>query len=153
MPEKKKNSETLVYTIRDKCRVCYTCVRECPVKAIKIINGQAEVIEERCIACGNCTKVCSQGAKAFLYTTDKVKNLLDSDEQVFAILAPSFISEFSEINDFRKVVGMIRKLGFDKVFEVAFGADMVAREYRKMLMKKDVRGFISSDCPAIVSYI
>ncbi|MFW5705880.1 MAG: 4Fe-4S binding protein, partial [Bacteroidota bacterium] len=58
----------LVFTVKDRCRVCYTCVRECPVKAIKIINGQAEVINERCIGCGNCTIVCSQGAKVFLKT-------------------------------------------------------------------------------------
>ena len=62
----------LVFTEKDKCRVCYTCVRECPVKAIKITDGQAEVIHERCIACGNCVKVCSQGAKVFLGTTDAV---------------------------------------------------------------------------------
>lgn len=55
----------LVFTVKDLCRVCYTCVRECPVKAIKIINGQAEVINERCIGCGNCFMVCSQGAKCF----------------------------------------------------------------------------------------
>jgi len=61
IPEKKH----LVYTIKEKCRVCYTCVRECPAKAIKIINGQAEVLSDRCIACGNCIKVCSQYAKVF----------------------------------------------------------------------------------------
>ena len=47
----------LVYTVKDRCRVCYTCVRECPVKAIRIVDGQAEVVTERCIACGNCTIV------------------------------------------------------------------------------------------------
>ena len=39
----------LVFTIKDRCRVCYTCVRECPVKAIRIMNGQAEVMNDRCI--------------------------------------------------------------------------------------------------------
>ena len=64
----------LVYTIRDLCRVCFTCVRECPVKAIKIINGQAEVLDERCIGCGNCTKVCSQGAKVFIQSGDEMRS-------------------------------------------------------------------------------
>ena len=90
---------TLVYTIKDRCRVCYTCVRECPAKAIKIINGQAEVIAERCIACGNCTRVCSQGAKAFKDSTAKVFDILESGEEVFALVAPSFVSEFLEFEE------------------------------------------------------
>jgi iron only hydrogenase large subunit-like protein/nitrogen-specific signal transduction histidine kinase len=145
--------KNLVFSIKDKCRVCYTCVRECPVKAIKIINGQAEVIQERCIACGNCTRVCSQGAKAFLNSTSNVLSLLESKEKVAALLAPSFASEFAEIDDYKVLVGMLRDLGFDKVFEVAFGADLVAREYRKFMYSERSRGYISSDCPAIVSFI
>ena len=68
----KNTNRDLVYTIKNRCRVCYTCVRECPAKAIKIINGQAEVLNERCFVCGNCTKVCSQGAKAYLKTSENV---------------------------------------------------------------------------------
>lgn len=143
----------MVYSIKDRCRVCYTCVRECPVKAIKIVNGQAEIMPERCIACGNCTQVCSQGAKAYNDSTSIVYDMLDSGEEVYALLAPSFIAEFSEFDDYRKLIGMLRKLGFTKVFEVAFGADLVAAEYRKLLHKGGVKGVISSDCPAIVSFI
>jgi two-component system NtrC family sensor kinase len=43
----------IVTTIPEKCKRCYTCIRECPAKAIKVEGGQATVIEERCIACGN----------------------------------------------------------------------------------------------------
>lgn len=148
-----QRNKKLVYTIKDKCRVCYTCVRECPVKAIKIINGQAEVIQERCIACGNCTRVCSQGAKAFLNASGNVLKMIEKEPPVIAILAPSFVAEFKEISDYRELLGMIRELGFDKIVEVAFGADLVAREYRKIMNKKSVKGYISSDCPAIVSFI
>lgn len=126
----------LVYTIKDKCRVCYTCVRECPVKAIKIVNGQADVIEERCIACGNCTRVCSQGAKVFKDSRQEVFTLLETGVEVYAMLAPSFIAEFLEMEDQRSIVYLLRKLGFSKVFEVAFGADLVAAEYRNLIKKK-----------------
>src|SRR5512135_1061689 len=102
----------LVYTIKELCRTCYTCVRECPAKAIRIVGGQAEVIDERCIACGNCTKVCSQGAKVFLNTTDRVIRLLNSCPDVVALVAPSFPAEFAEIPDYTVLVGMIRALGF-----------------------------------------
>jgi len=85
----------LVFTVKDRCRVCYTCVRECPVKAIRIINGQAEVISSRCIGCGNCTRVCSQNAKVFLDTTDEAKDILNGNAVKVACLAPSFPAEFS----------------------------------------------------------
>jgi iron only hydrogenase large subunit-like protein/nitrogen-specific signal transduction histidine kinase len=143
----------LVFTIKDRCRVCYTCVRECPVKAIKIINGQAEVINDRCIGCGNCVKVCSQGAKEFLRSDEDVFTLLRSGDDIAAIVAPSFPAEFIEIPDHRILVGMIRRLGFRYVNEVAFGADIAAAGYEKMIKSPDYRGDISSDCPAITYFI
>ncbi|HEX2921252.1 MAG TPA: [Fe-Fe] hydrogenase large subunit C-terminal domain-containing protein [Bacteroidales bacterium] len=142
----------LVYTIKELCRTCYTCVRECPAKAIRIVGGQAEVIDERCIACGNCTKVCSQGAKVFLNTTDRVLKLLENPAKVAAIIAPSFPAEFSDLPEYSVLVGMIRKLGFDYVAEVSFGADLVAGRY-KQLVSESNSFFISSDCPSIVNYI
>ena len=147
------NRNKLVFTLKDRCRVCYTCVRECPVKAIKIINGQAEVINERCIGCGNCVKVCSQGAKTFLDSTSPVMDLIESNDKVIACVAPSFPAEFKEISDYKIFVGMVKALGFDKVIEVSFGADMVAKEYKKILSENNNKACISSDCPAIVSYI
>ncbi len=142
----------LVYTIKELCRTCYTCVRECPAKAIRIVGGQAEVIDERCIACGNCTKVCSQGAKVFLNTTDRVTKLLKSDMKVAAIVAPSFPAEFSDLPDHLVLTGMIKSLGFEYVAEVSFGADLVADRYKKLVSEnKDF--YISSDCPSIVSYV
>jgi two-component system NtrC family sensor kinase len=142
----------LVYTIKELCRTCYTCVRECPAKAIKIVGGQAEVIVERCIACGNCTKVCSQGAKVFLNTTDRVLKLLESESKVAALVAPSFPAEFSEIDDFKTLVGMIRAVGFDYVAEVSFGADLIAEKFKE-LISENHDYYISSDCPSIVNYI
>jgi len=147
------NRNQLVFTEPDKCRVCYTCVRECPVKAIKIINGQAQVISERCIGCGNCVTVCSQGAKVFLDSKKEVFSLLNSSEKVVACIAPSFPAEFTEIKDYSILVGMLKKLGFDYVVEVSFGADIVAREYGKELENDNAKPCISSDCPAIVYFI
>jgi two-component system NtrC family sensor kinase len=142
----------LVYTIKELCRTCYTCVRECPAKAIRIVGGQAEVIDERCIACGNCTKVCSQGAKVFLNTTERVIKLLEANSEAVAIIAPSFPAEFQEFTDYRILIGMIKALGFKHVLEVSFGADLVADRYKK-LVEENREYYISSDCPSIVNYI
>ncbi len=143
----------LVFTIKDRCRVCFTCVRECPVKAIKIINGQAEVLNDRCIGCGNCVRVCSQGAKVPLRSIEAVEDLLQSGSKIAACIAPSFPAEFAEIRNPAILVGMIRALGFDYVSEVSFGADLVARQYEKLIKEGGPEGQISSDCPAIVYFI
>ncbi len=140
-----------VRTAPDLCRVCYTCVRECPAKAIRIIDGQATVLHDRCIGCGNCVRVCSQGAKIIVDTTDEARRLLAGDRPVTAIVAPSFPAEFSEY-DFRILVGMIRKLGFARVNEVAFGADLVADRYRRLLEEEE-GPFIATSCPAVVLYV
>jgi iron only hydrogenase large subunit-like protein/nitrogen-specific signal transduction histidine kinase len=143
----------LVFTVKGRCRVCYTCVRECPCKAIRIVNGQAEVMNERCIGCGNCVNVCSQGAKVFLNTVDAVNDMLRSDEKVAATVAPSFPAEFSEFDNYNTFVGMMRELGFDYVTEVGFGADLVARKYKEIFDNKEHAPVITGDCPTIVNYV
>ncbi|HWT83811.1 MAG TPA: 4Fe-4S dicluster domain-containing protein, partial [Candidatus Methylomirabilis sp.] len=117
-------SHALIDTIKARCRVCYTCVRECPAKAIRIFEGQAEVLAQRCIACGNCVRVCSQQAKQVVGTIDQVRGLLASGATTAACLAPSFPAEFFDVNP-GVLVGMLRALGFHLVTETAFGADLV----------------------------
>ncbi len=147
-----KNKE-IIYTVKDRCKICYTCVRECPAKAIKIMNGQAGIIPERCIACGNCIRVCNRDAKMFAFSIDKVKKLLISQQKVAAIVAPSIAGEFTDIKSYNYFVGMVKALGFDYVNEVAFGAELVANKYKEMLESKPGRPLISTCCPAIVSYV
>lgn len=142
----------LVETIPDKCRVCYTCVRECPAKAIKIEAGQAEVIPERCIGCGNCVKVCTRGAKKAVGSTLKVLELLRSGKRTAAIVAPSFPAEFAGVST-GKIVGTIRAMGFELVCQVAFGADVVAHAYRRLLKENPDKKYIAVSCPAVVTYV
>jgi len=143
----------LVFTVKDRCRVCYTCVRECPVKAIKIINGQAEVINTRCIGCGNCVRVCSQEAKYYANSENEVIELLKTGADCVACIAPSFPAEFDDISNYRQLVGMIRALGFKYVVEVALGADLTAAKYKEIIEDDNAKHFISADCPAVVYYI
>ena len=143
---------SLVSTIRERCRVCYTCVRECPAKAIRIAGGQAEVIPSRCIGCGSCVLVCSQGAKHVLSSVEEVYGLLQSGARVAACVAPSFPAEIGD-RDVRQMVGSLRKMGFSLVCEVAFGADLVARAYRDLLAQRPNDSFIATACPAIVNFV
>ena len=144
----------VVWTIEEKCKRCYSCIRECPAKAIKVENGQAKVIEERCIACGHCVTVCSQKAKAILSGVENTLRFLQDNETI-AMLAPSFPAAFPDL-PVGKLVGALRKSGFSKVVEVAFGADLINRAYLKMVNNKSNsfnRPLITSSCPAICSLI
>ena len=146
----------VVWTIEEKCKRCYSCIRECPAKAIKVENGQAKVIESRCVACGHCVKVCSQKAKAVLRSIDNVQRFLN-EGQTIAMLAPSFAAAFSDVSP-EALIGGVRQLGFDKVVEVAFGADLVNRAYYSLATDDESlhqvqKPIIASSCPALVSFI
>ncbi len=144
----------IVSTIPEKCRRCYTCVRECPAKAIKVEGGQATVIVERCIACGNCVKVCAQQAKLIEDSTECVRRLLAGEETVVACLAPSFPAAFDRMTP-GQVIAAARALGFHEVWDVAFGAEMVSREYVRLFdrSRRDGLRVIATPCPALVAYV
>ncbi len=142
----------LISTIQEKCRMCYTCVRDCPAKAIRISGGQAEVIQERCIGCGNCVQVCSQNAKQYHNSIAEAESLLASENRVAAIIAPSFPADFPDM-DYGQVVAKLRALGFNYVNEVAFGADLVAQASRQWMEDHPDETRISTACPAVVSYV
>ncbi|MDD5307966.1 MAG: [Fe-Fe] hydrogenase large subunit C-terminal domain-containing protein [Deltaproteobacteria bacterium] len=144
----------IVSTIPARCRRCYTCVRECPAKAIKVEGGQAVVIENRCIVCGNCVKVCAQNAKRIEDGTGAVSALIASGRKIFACLAPSFPAAFDTVSP-GKLIAAVRGLGFHEVWEVAFGAELISREYVKLFEKSQRTGIpvIATPCPSVVAYI
>lgn len=130
-----------------KCKNCYKCLKNCPVKAIKIEDNQAKIIDERCILCGNCTVVCPQNAKSVHSELDNVKKLL-SEYKVVATIAPSFVSSFN-IKSFNSLKNALIKCGFFFAEETARGASVVVDEYEKILKTKKYKNFITSCCPAI----
>ncbi|MDR1726591.1 MAG: 4Fe-4S binding protein [Acidobacteriota bacterium] len=141
-----------IETIKQNCRRCYTCVRSCPVKAIKIENGQASVVPERCIACGRCTTVCSQNAKTYASGVELTLSILQGGAPAVALLAPSYVAEFDGVEPGR-VVAALRAVGFKYVVEVARGADLVSAEYDKLLQEHPDGSWIATACPAIVERV
>ena len=131
-----------------KCKDCFKCLRECPVKAIRYENHQAKIIDSRCILCGKCTLVCPQNAKQVHSEAEDVLALLASGKRVVASLAPSFVSSFG-VQDFDVMAEALSELGFAETEETAIGAKAVTEEYARLLKTGEFRNFISSACPAV----
>ncbi len=144
-------TEAIVSTIGQKCKRCYSCVRECPATAIRVENGQAVVIDERCISCGHCVKVCSQNAKLILSDKEKVLFEFIPSYKTIAIFAPSLAASFPD--NYSKIPAALRKIGFEKICETAFGADLISKQYGQEFEKVNGKTIISSPCPAIYNYI
>ncbi len=133
------------------------CERACPVGAISMSStGEAEIDYEKCISCGSCVYTCPFGATVDTSSIVDVVNSLkestrkDANNPTIAIVAPSIGSQFLYAKT-GQVISGIRKLGFYEVYEVALGADMVAKKEAEELVEK---GFLTSSCcPAFVKYI
>lgn len=134
------------------CKNCYKCIRGCPVKAIKFINGQASIVEEDCMFCGNCLTVCPQNAKVVKSEVETVKGFIRKKEKVYASLAPSFVSAFNHADE-RWIYGALRKLGFTFIEETAVGAALVSKQYDRLIQEKKMKNIITTACPSITLLI
>lgn len=145
-----QKTDQIVFTNKAKCMDCYRCVRICPVKAIKVEDSQAFVIDEKCIACGTCVKECPQHAKSYRRDLKTVKLLLDSGARVCVTLAPSFVSNFKSW-EAKRIPSFLRSQGVSYIAETSCGAYYTAKEFSKEVETR--KKIISAACPAIVNYI
>ncbi|MDD5649857.1 MAG: [Fe-Fe] hydrogenase large subunit C-terminal domain-containing protein [Candidatus Nanoarchaeia archaeon] len=78
---------------------------------------------------------------------DQLVKELKNNKKLVVMLAPSFVAEFN----YPEIVVYLKKIGFDKVVELTFGAKVVNHEYHKILeCSKNNCFWISSVCPGIV---
>ncbi len=141
-----------IYTEEHECQDCYKCVRECPVKAIRLNNGKASIIEDECVLCGHCVRVCPVHAKKVRNDLERVISLLETKDKVIVSLAPSFRVEFSEY-PVDKLIGIFKKFGFYGVSETAIGAEEVSANVAKYISESKEKCFISTACPVVVEYV
>lgn len=132
------------------CKNCYKCVRTCVVKAIEVKDDQAQIVEDRCIACGQCLVVCPQNARNILSHVDEVKEKIREGHQVIATLAPAYRGFFEQSN---KMITGLKKIGFTSVQETSIGAEVVSREYERLIRETENRELITSCCPSIMMMI
>ena len=148
------DTKTRYHSVRlDKelCKGCTNCLMHCPTEAIRVRKGRAHILDERCIDCGECIRICDYHAKvAITDTLDDLKLFRYS----IALPAPSLYGQFRGITDVGVVDAALKRLGFDEVFEVARGADVVARAISEKLRDPNLpRPLISSACPTVVRLI
>jgi signal transduction histidine kinase/NAD-dependent dihydropyrimidine dehydrogenase PreA subunit len=134
-----------------RCRRCSYCVQICPAKAITFDKDAIKIIPDRCVLCGNCIKGCPQHALSHKTSIDRLRGLL-SQGKTIACLDPVFVAAL-EVSSPRQLVTALKRIGFDEVWEGAFGVELIAHEYRKLLSGDWNWPLISSFCPAVVFYI
>ncbi|MCL6614707.1 MAG: 4Fe-4S binding protein, partial [Firmicutes bacterium] len=101
----------------ERCQGRMRCLRVCPTQAIRVRNGKAKMITERCIDCGECINVCPNGAVIPL--TDPFGEL-SRFRYTIAIPSPALYAQFGrEILPDRILAGL-KKLGFDEAIDLAY---------------------------------
>jgi iron only hydrogenase large subunit-like protein len=141
-----------IHTEKTRCEDCYKCVRNCPVKAIKVEGSCATIIAEACILCGNCVSVCPNSAKRVRDDLHRARQLIASRDKVIVSLAPSYVAAFADLKP-AQVVAALRKLGFAGVSETALGAQQVSAHCAQLLSERPGQVLISSACPTVVLYL
>ncbi len=145
-------SQPLIEHQKDGCEECWSCVRVCPVKAIRVTGGISEVIQEKCVACGLCVHECARGGHVVRDDTVRVRELLEGDRPVIALLATEFIAAMHPMTP-AQVEQSLLGLGFHTVETTLLGEEAVAAEYERALTKGDILIQIRSTCPVVVDFV
>ena len=136
---------------RDLCHGCINCVKRCPTEAIRVRDGKAKILSDRCIDCGECIRICPHHAKKPIFDPLSV---MDQYEYTVALPAPSLYGQFNNLDDVEIILRALIDMGFDDIFEVSRAAELVSDATRKMLSEGQLpRPVISSACPAVVRLI
>ncbi len=147
----------------DKCKNCGQCQAACPYNAITYVpvpceqacpvdaihkdeNGYARIDFEKCISCGRCMDACPFGAIMERSQLIDILGAMKSTRKVCAVVAPSIVGQFDA--PLGKLLTAIKKAGFDKVTEVAEGADVTTANEAKELLERLEHGdrFMTTSC-------
>lgn len=137
----------------EKCKGCVACMKRCPTEAIRVRNGKARIHYELCVNCGECVRICPHHAKKASYDSfDIIFN--PKFKYKIALPAPSLYGQFENLDNLNYLIEGLLKIGFDDVFEVSRGAELISeltrRKFEEGNLKKPV---ISTACPAVLRLI
>ena len=135
----------------EKCDGRMKCMRTCPTQAIRIRDGKATIIDEKCIDCGECITVCPHDA--IIPLTDPFGELSKFRHTV-AMPSPALYAQFGREILPEKILSGIKKLGFDDAFDLALTCGEVSFAIQEYLREyKGPKPLISIACPTVVRLI
>lgn len=123
------------------------CEEGCPVGAItKDDRGKEHIDPQKCIYCGRCISACPFGAIIERSHIVDIFKAIKSEKEVIAIVAPAIAGQFK--TPLENILGAITKVGFDKVVEVAKGADVTTANEAEEFIEKMAEGqpFMTTSC-------
>lgn len=147
--------DSVVFAIEENCTGCNKCIHACPVKSANISylkGGESKTLinKENCISCGKCIEVCDHNARGFKDDIDKIMSDLKSGQKISIIAAPALKTNF---RDYKKILGFLKSLGVNEIYDVSLGADITTWAYLKAIKDKKLSTIIAQPCPSIVNYI
>jgi iron only hydrogenase large subunit-like protein len=135
----------------DRCDGRMKCMRVCPTQAIRVKEGKALILEEKCIDCGECITACPNNAIVPL--TDPFGELTKFKHTV-AIPSPALYAQFGREILPEKIHAGLKKLGFDDAFDLAQTCGEVSFAIQEYIRDYDgPKPLISNVCPTVVRLI
>ncbi|MHB9004454.1 MAG: [Fe-Fe] hydrogenase large subunit C-terminal domain-containing protein, partial [Coriobacteriia bacterium] len=142
----------LITTDKDSCKECWGCIRYCPSRAIRVVNGHSEIIQERCVKCGVCVSECGNSGHGVRDDSAAVLSLLRSGRPVVAVLATEFTAAMHPLTP-PQVEGALEALGFFAVESTLLGEELVASEYEKSHARPCTSVTLRSTCAVAVDWV
>lgn len=135
----------------DKCQGRMKCLRICPTEALRVRNGKATLLGDRCIDCGECVLQCPNDA--FVPQTSSFSDF-SSYKYTIALPSPTFYSQFGKGVRPSAILRALKVIGFDDSYDVACASESVSIAIQEYLDSNATpRPLISPFCPAIVRLI
>lgn len=164
-----------------RCIKCMRCIQICGnVQTLGIwdventggqttvaVSGVRKIEESECVLCGQCVTHCPVGALHGRDDTEKVFEALEDPEKITVVqIAPAVRAAWGEGINLKKeqatvkrLVGVLRQMGFDYIFDTDFGADLTIMEEgsefleRLPKIKEEKRPMFTSCCPGWVRFL